>query len=75
MLGIPWIEWIGYFASAFIVISLIMTSVVKLRIINTIGCVLFVIYGLSVGAYPVAFSNFLIIIINIYHLLRIKRVS
>lgn len=73
MFGIPWIEWIGYGASALIVISLVMTSVVKLRIINTMGCILFVIYGLSVGAYPVAFSNLLIIIINSYHLIRIKK--
>ena len=71
MFGIPLIEWVGYLASAFIVISLIMTSVVKIRIINTIGCILFLIYGLTVGAYPVAISNGLIIIINGYHLLKL----
>lgn len=72
ILGIPWIEWVGYAASTCIVLSLLMTSVTKLRIINTIGCVLFVIYGLSVGAYPVAFSNFLIILINLYYLTQMR---
>lgn len=72
MFGIPWIEWVGYAASVFIVISLIMTSVVKLRIINTVGCVLFVVYGFIVGAYPVAISNLMIVLINLYHLYRIK---
>lgn len=72
MFGIPLIEWVGYAASAFIVISLIMTSVIKLRIVNTVGCVLFVVYGFIVGAYPVAVSNLLIVLINLYHLYKIK---
>lgn len=73
MFNVPWIEWVGYAASALIVISLIMTSVVKLRIVNTAGCILFVIYGFTVGAYPVAVSNLLIVFINFYHLYRLKR--
>lgn len=72
MFGIPLIEWIGYAASVLIVISLIMTSVVKLRIVNTAGCTLFVFYGFVVGAYPVAISNLLIVLINLYHLYKLK---
>lgn len=72
MFGIPLIEWVGYAASALIVISLIMTSVIKLRIVNTAGCTLFVVYGFMVGAYPVAVSNLLIVLINLYHLYKIK---
>ncbi len=75
MFGIPWIEWLGYVASALIVISLIMTSVEKLRIVNTAGCVLFTVYGFIVGAYPVAVSNLLIVLINLYHLYKIKSVK
>lgn len=54
--------------SLFIVVSLTMTSIVKLRIINSVGCLLFVIYGLNVNAYPVVISNELIVMINIYNL-------
>ena len=67
MFNVAPIEWVGYSASLFIVISLTMTSIVKLRIINSIGCLLFVIYGLNVKAYLVI-SNALIIMINIYNL-------
>lgn len=67
------IEWVGYIASAMIVVSLIMTSIVKLRIINTIGCVLFVIYGVIVGAYPVSVANGLIVIINLYNLYKLQK--
>lgn len=72
MFGIPWIEWVGYSASALIVISLIMTSVVKLRVLNTAGCVLFVVYGFIIGAYPVTISNLMIVLINLYHLYKLK---
>ena len=67
MFNVAHIEWVGYSASLFIVISLTMTSIVKLRIINSIGWLLFVIYGLNVKAYPVVISNALIIMINIYN--------
>lgn len=72
MLMIEPIEWIGYLASILIVISLTMTDIIQLRMINSIGCVCFVIYGLSVGAYPVAISNLAIILINIYNLYKLK---
>lgn len=63
-----WFEWIGYAASLAILISLIMTSVFKLRIINMVGAILFVIYGILIKAYPVAFMNGAIVLVNIYYL-------
>lgn len=72
MFGIPWIEWVGYSASVFIAISLLMTSVEKLRIINSIGCLLFVVYGFIVHAYPVAVANLIIVFINLYHLYKLN---
>lgn len=66
------IEWVGYGASILLVISLMMTDIIKLRIINSIGCLMFVIYGLTVGAYPVALSNMAIIVINFYNLYKLK---
>lgn len=67
------IEWVGYAASLFIVVSLTMTSIVKLRIINSIGCLLFIIYGLNLNAYPVVISNALIVMINIYNLYMLSK--
>lgn len=73
MFNVAPIEWVGYAASLFIVVSLTMTSIVKLRIINSVGCLLFVIYGLNVNAYPVAISNALIVMINIYNLYMLSK--
>ena len=75
MLSANFIEYIGYAASACIVISLVMTSIIKLRIINSIGCLLFVIYGSYTGACPVVISNAIIILINIYYLYKLTRKS
>ncbi|MGL5634693.1 MAG: YgjV family protein [Sarcina sp.] len=69
------IEWIGYLASIVVVISLLMTSMGKLRVINSIGCLLFVIYALIVGAYPVALANIVILIINFYNLYKLRKTA
>lgn len=71
MSATSWIEWVGYAASIMIAISLLMTDVIKLRLLNTVGCLLFVIYGFIVGAYPVAVANLAIILINLYHLYKL----
>ncbi|MGV3026026.1 YgjV family protein [Clostridium thermobutyricum] len=67
------IEWVGYGASAMVVVSLLCTSMVWLRILNTIGCLLFVTYGIIIGAYPVAISNGIIVIINAVNLYKLKK--
>lgn len=64
-------EIIGYIASILVAISLLMTSILRLRLINIVGAIVFVIYGLLIGAYPVALVNFIIVLINLYQLYRL----
>ena len=66
-------ELLGYSASVLVAISLMMQSVVKLRTINLIGAVLFTIYGLLIGAFPVAFLNGFIAVVNVYYLHQMAR--
>ena len=66
------IEGIGYAASVVLLLAMLMTSVVKLRIINTLGCILFVIYALLIKSYPVALMNTAIACVNIVFLIRIR---
>ncbi|MCA9956393.1 MAG: YgjV family protein [Ardenticatenaceae bacterium] len=61
-------EMLGYLASLFVAISLMMRSLTKLRVINLVGSVLFIAYGLVIGAYPVAVMNTFILLVNLYHL-------
>ena len=67
------IEMIGYLGSALVVVSMLMTSVVKLRVVNTIGSLIFMCYALIIGSYPTAVMNFCLIAINVYHLIRLFR--
>ena len=75
MFSVDYIEYVGYLASIIIAISLMMTSIIRLRIINSIGCFLFVVYGIYVGVYPVAIANGVIIIINIYNLYKLYKIK
>lgn len=68
LLGIELTEWVGYLAMAVLLVSFMMKNVTKLRIINTIGCAIFVIYGLLISQYPIVITNAAIILINFYYL-------
>jgi uncharacterized protein with PQ loop repeat len=62
------IEFLGYVASALVVISLAMTSVVRLRIISLIGGVLFAIYGFLIDSLPIAIVNVIVVVLNTFFL-------
>lgn len=62
------IEIVGYLGSVLVVVSMLMSSVVKLRIINMIGSIVSGVYALIVGAFPLVLMNGCLIIINIYNL-------
>jgi hypothetical protein len=66
-------ELIGYLASALIVLSLLMSSILRLRLIGLGGAITFTVYGLLIGAYPIAVANGAIIFIHIFHLTRMLR--
>lgn len=64
-------EIIGYLASGIIALSMTMSSIVKFRWINLIGASTFAIYGIFIGAIPVAFLNGFIVLVDVYYLTRI----
>lgn len=68
---INWIDWYGYIASFVVFISLTMSSIIKLRILNFFGCLLFAHYGYFTGLLPVTVANLSIALINIYYLYQI----
>lgn len=67
------VELIGYLGSALVVVSMLMTSVVRLRVVNTIGSAIFMGYALIIGSYPTALMNLCLIAINLYQLYRLLR--
>lgn len=70
------IEIFGYIGSALVVVSMLMSSIVKLRVVNTIGSIVSGIYALIVGAFPLVLMNGCLIainVVNLYKLLNTKQ--
>ena len=64
------VEVVGYVASALIVVSLAMSSVVRLRLINLAGSTTFVAYGVFIESVPVVVTNAAIMVLNVFYLRR-----
>ncbi len=69
------IEGIGYAGSALVVVSMLMTSVKKLRIVNCVGCVIFATYALIIKSYPTAIMNIALVGINAYNLYKLVKME
>jgi GNAT superfamily N-acetyltransferase len=68
--SIGWLEWLGYAASVVIVLSLMMSSIIRLRLVNLAGAALMAAYGFLIGSIPVGALNAAIVAINVFHLAR-----
>ena len=66
------IEAIGYTGSLIVVASMLMTSVMKLRIVNTIGSVIFTVYAFIIRSYPTAFMNLCLVAINLWQMAKLS---
>lgn len=64
------VELVGYLASALVVLSLTMTSVVRLRMVSLCGSITFFVYGTLIGSVPLLITNGSIAMINIWFLRR-----
>ena len=69
------IEMIGYLGSSLVLVSFLMASVAKLRIVNSIGSVIFTIYAFIIHSYPTAIMNICLVLINIYYLVKLSNTS
>ncbi len=67
------IQLLGYFSTLLILISFLMTSVVKLRLLNLVGSIIFVVFAFLTKSYPTAIMNIGLCLINIYFLIRLAR--
>lgn len=68
-------EWLGIIASAIVLVSFLTSNQIKTRIINLVGCVVFIVYGLLLPAYSTAFMNLALLVVHIVFLTKyfIKR--
>lgn len=62
-------EILGIIATIIVLISFLMKGENKIRVVNIIGAICFVIYGLSIKAFSVWLLNGILVLIHIYKLI------
>ncbi|WP_242202414.1 uroporphyrinogen decarboxylase [Aestuariivivens insulae] len=74
LFGITGLECIGYLASLMVLLSFTMKTIKKLRLINMMGCILFILYGFLMPSFriglPIIIANAAIFSVNLYYLLQ-----
>ena len=67
-----WIEGLGYVATIVTLISMMVKDMVYLRVINSVGCLLWIGYGMMSESIPVLIVNTVILGIHIFKLIELK---
>ena len=63
-----YLEIFGYIGTALIILSMMMKSINKLRILNMSGSIISVIYSILSDTWPTVLLNVCLIAVNTYHL-------
>lgn len=61
-----WEEIIGISATILVFIGFTQSKTTHIRIFNSLGCVLFVIYGILIGAFSTWFLNISVLMLNLF---------
>ena len=65
-----WVEVLGILATIFVLLSFLFNEQKLIRIVNIIGAVIFVIYGILINSISVWLLNGVLIVIHLVYLLR-----
>ena len=65
-----YMEILAYFASIIVLVSFMVKDVKLLRILNNVGCILFLGYAAYHERYPLVFLNAMVILVNMFYILK-----
>ncbi len=68
-----WVDALGWFGSALLVFSLIQASILRLRVLNTVACVILIGFNALVGVWPMVAMNVVLATINLFFIARMLR--
>jgi hypothetical protein len=66
------IELVGYAASALVAVSLLTSNVLRLRVLNLAGALVFVVYAGLTSAWPVLTVNLFVAAIDLWFIIQLK---
>ena len=68
-----WVEAVGLIGTGFIVLCFTFDDQEKIRVFDTVGAVLFIVYGLLIGALSNVVLNGILVAINCYKVAKIRK--
>lgn len=63
-------EWLGIAGTLFIILAFTMNGERKIRVLDLIGALLFVIYGVTIHSFSTVLLNVVLVVVQAYKLLR-----
>ena len=68
-----WVDALGWFGSALLVYSLLQARILRLRVLNTLACVILVVFNALIGVWPMVAMNIVLAAINVFFIVRMLR--
>ena len=68
-----WVDALGWFGSALLVYSLLQARILRLRVLNTVACVILVVFNALIGVWPMVAMNIVLAAINLFFIVRMLR--
>lgn len=68
-----WVDALGWLGSALLVYSLLQARILRLRVLNTVACVILIVYNALLEVWPMVAMNVVLAGINIVFIVRMLR--
>ncbi|QKE85446.1 YgjV family protein [Arthrobacter sp. NEB 688] len=68
-----WVDALGWFGSALLVFSLLQARILRLRLLNTVACVILVVFNAVLGVWPMVAMNVVLAAVNLWFIARMLR--
>lgn len=68
-----WVDALGWLGSALLVYSLVQARILRLRVLNTVACVILVVFNALLAVWPMVAMNVVLAAINIVFIVRMLR--
>ena len=68
-----WVDALGWFGSALLIFSLLQARILRLRVLNTVACVILIGFNALVEVWPMVAMNIVLAGINLFFIARMLR--
>lgn len=68
-----WLDLLGWGGSALLVYSLLQASVLRLRVLNAIACVVLIVFNAVLAVWPMVGMNVVLVAINVWFIAQLLR--